>query len=256
MVRRWKTELPVDVKRDYFIATMLDPRQKELRFPGVSKGDRHLAQDWFAAEFKSLWDKPPSWARPVVDAPAPAPAPTPEPAPEPAPVTAAPAPAPVHAGRPTWAGILGADGMLPVTTAPATTTSARKPAGSFLDFMDGLAHLQDDNTEPASPAPVKSEAERYLDMEPLPMRTDILVWWATVGEREYPRLSVMARQYLGCPATSASAERLFSIAGRVYDDLRQGMDECMLELLMWARINRQGRTDSRTTEGPTVKVEA
>ena len=34
----------------------------------------------------------------------------------------------------------------------------------------------------------------------------------------------------------ASAERLFSIAGRTYDDLRQGMNEQMLEVLMWARI--------------------
>ena len=40
----------------------------------------------------------------------------------------------------------------------------------------------------------------------------------------------------GVPATSASAERLFRIAGRTYDDLRQGMKEQMLEVLMWARI--------------------
>ena len=37
---------------------------------------------------------------------------------------------------------------------------------------------------------------------------------------------------------SASSPR---IAGRVYEDLRQGMDESMLELLMWARINRENR---------------
>ena len=45
-----------------------------------------------------------------------------------------------------------------------------------------------------------------------------------------------AVMYLGVPATSASAERLFRIAGRTYDDLRQGMKEQMLEVLMWARI--------------------
>ena len=57
---------------------------------------------------------------------------------------------------------------------------------------------------------------------------------------------VMARQYLGVPATSASAERLFSIAGRSFDDLRQRMKEEMLEMLMWARINREKRWASRT----------
>ena len=35
-----------------------------------------------------------------------------------------------------------------------------------------------------------------------------------------------------------SAE-FFSIAGRAYDDLRQRMEEEMLEMLMWARVNRE-----------------
>jgi hypothetical protein len=59
----------------------------------------------------------------------------------------------------------------------------------------------------------------------------------------------MARQYLGVPATSASAERLFSIAGRsshIYDDLRQAMKEQMLEMLMWARINSEKRISARS----------
>ena len=50
---------------------------------------------------------------------------------------------------------------------------------------------------------------------------------------------------MGVPATSASAERLFSIAGRSFDDLRQRMKEEMLEMLMWARINREKRWASR-----------
>ena len=61
------------------------------------------------------------------------------------------------------------------------------------------------------------------------------------NEIKFPALSVMVQQYLGVPATSASAERLFSIAGRTFDDLRQGMKEQMLEMLMWARINREKR---------------
>ena len=72
------------------------------------------------------------------------------------------------------------------------------------------------------------------------MTTDPLKWWAE-NEIKFPALSVMARQYLGVPATSASAERLFSIAGRAFDDLRQGMKAEMLEMLMWARVNREKR---------------
>ena len=57
----------------------------------------------------------------------------------------------------------------------------------------------------------------------------------------------MARQYLGVPATSASAERLFSVAGGAFDDLLQRirMKEDMLEMQMWARINRENRQQSR-----------
>ena len=77
------------------------------------------------------------------------------------------------------------------------------------------------------------------------MQTDILEWWAA-NEIHFPALSVMARQYLGVPATSASAERLFSIAGRVFDDLRQNIRGDMLEMLMWARINREKRHSARS----------
>ena len=48
-------------------------------------------------------------------------------------------------------------------------------------------------------------------------------------------------KYNSVPATSASAERLFSLAGRAVDDLRQSMKEEMLEILMWARINKEKR---------------
>ena len=64
--------------------------------------------------------------------------------------------------------------------------------------------------------------------------------WAA-NEINFPALSVMAWQYLGVLATSASAESLFSLAGRAFDDLRQRMKEEMLEILMWARINKEKR---------------
>ena len=66
----------------------------------------------------------------------------------------------------------------------------------------------------------------------------MLEWWA-LNEMKVPALSVMVHQHLGVPATSASAERLFSICSRVYDDLRQNMKEKMLEMPMWARVNRE-----------------
>ena len=113
--------------------------------------------------------------------------------------------------------------------------------------MENLSHLQqpisDDEEDDVDG--ILNEAEKYLSLPDEPMGTDILVWWAA-HESTFPRLSLMARQYLGCPATSASAERLFSIAGRAFDDLRQAMDDKILEMLMWARVNRETRVQRRT----------
>ena len=159
------------------------------------------AHEWFEAEYDSLWN------------------------------TSAPEEPSVPALAP------AASASLPV---PALTPAASASAslGSFVDFMASVAHLQ--APVAAQVSRVKSEAHRYLELPAAPMNTDPLEWWAA-NEINFPALSVMARQYLGVPATSASAERLFSLAGRAFDDLRQCMKEEMLEILMWARINKEKR---------------
>ena len=195
MVKCWKTELPEPLKRFYFVATICDPRQKSLRFPGVDAGLRAVAQTWFESEYDALW----------------------------APATARPPRCPVS------------------SPAPASASHPQYSGASFEHFMANLAHLPGASQYDAEEVEeVESEAARYLESPDAPMHTDILLWWAS-NEEEYPHLNVMARQYLGVPATSASAERLFSIAGRVYDDLRQGLDDAVLEERMWAKINGEGR---------------
>ena len=42
---------------------------------------------------------------------------------------------------------------------------------------------------------------------------DVLVWWRDVGQARFPRIAVMARQFLSIPEASATAERVFSFAG-------------------------------------------
>ena len=68
------------------------------------------------------------------------------------------------------------------------------------------------------------------------MKTDILEWWGENEER-FPNLARMAAQYLGVPASSAAAERVFSISGRIYGDLSQNMNAVTLEERMFAKIN-------------------
>ena len=56
----------------------------------------------------------------------------------------------------------------------------------------------------------------------------------TLLRKSEPKGPHMVRQYLSCPASSASAERIFSITGRLFDDLSQAMKEENLEERMWA----------------------
>ena len=50
--------------------------------------------------------------------------------------------------------------------------------------------------------------------------------------------------------------RLFSIAGRVDSDLRQRMGEAALEEMMWACVNKQGRSRMKKLEAELATKEA
>ena len=63
-----------------------------------------------------------------------------------------------------------------------------------------------------------------------------LLWWQE-HRSEFPNLEVMARQYLGCPATSATVERLFSKVGIAFSAKRKRSEAATLENLMFAKVN-------------------
>ena len=64
---------------------------------------------------------------------------------------------------------------------------------------------------------------------------DVLAWWRDVGQARFPRISVMARQFLTIPVASTTAERVFSFAGLTLSDLRKSLLEGTLEAIMWAK---------------------
>ena len=61
-------------------------------------------------------------------------------------------------------------------------------------------------------------------------------WWVEKTKR-FPNLSAMARQYLGCPATSATVERLFSRVGIAFSAKRKRSDPATVADLMFANAN-------------------
>jgi hypothetical protein len=64
------------------------------------------------------------------------------------------------------------------------------------------------------------------------MKANILMWWKKHAVR-FPYLSRLARRYLAMPATSASVERLFSLAGQVVTAKRARLDPTTVTLLVF-----------------------
>ena len=55
-----------------------------------------------------------------------------------------------------------------------------------------------------------------------------MLWWLE-HQQQFPNLAVMARLYLGCPATSATVERLFSKNGIAFSAKRKSSEAATLE---------------------------
>ena len=104
-----------------------------------------------------------------------------------------------------------------------------------------------DIAPPAAAAPaaaVMDELETYLEL-PVEknMDLDVLAWWkakdCTTKDGGLPVLAKMARQHLGRPASSAGVERMFSKAGKLYDDEKKGQEDESLEHALFASANTE-----------------
>ena len=107
-------------------------------------------------------------------------------------------------------------------------------AGFFADSDEEEA----EGGEAAGVAAEKDELAEYLALPQIKYKTeeDAINWWREHKE-QFPNLEVMARQYLGCPASSASVERLFSQVGIAFSAKRRRAGASTLESIMFARAN-------------------
>ena len=103
------------------------------------------------------------------------------------------------------------------------------------------------NTPAAAPTPVADddaphadELAAYLALPQIEYATewDAIEWWKK-NVKKFPNLSVMARQYLGCPASSATVERLFSQVGIAFSDKRKSCYADTISDLMFTKLNVQ-----------------
>ena len=97
-----------------------------------------------------------------------------------------------------------------------------------------------DAEEPHAPciAAFGPELAAYLELPQIKYKTetDAILWWQE-HQAQFPNLELMAIQFLGCPATSASVERLFSQVGIAFSAKRKSIEADALADIMFARSN-------------------
>ena len=98
--------------------------------------------------------------------------------------------------------------------------------------------LHDGEAEEDETVEIEDELKAYLELPQLKCKTEqeAIDWWVEKSKR-FPNLSAMARQYLGCPATSATVERLFSRVGIAFSAKRKRSDPATVADLMFANAN-------------------
>ncbi|GAB4860942.1 hypothetical protein Ancab_040055 [Ancistrocladus abbreviatus] len=84
--------------------------------------------------------------------------------------------------------------------------------GGSVSFAEEIARKK----RRASMSCATDELSQYLTEPPAPISTDVLEWWK-INSTRYPRLSLMARDFLAVQATSVAPEELFcSKGGEIY----------------------------------------
>ena len=86
--------------------------------------------------------------------------------------------------------------------------------------------------------PYADELAAYLSLPQIPNTSEWagLKWWEAQAAK-FPNLSVMARQYLGCPASSATVERLFSAVGIAFSHKGKNAKADTLADIIFAKTN-------------------
>ena len=124
----------------------------------------------------------------------------------------------------------------PVAVPQAPQDDPERPIEASHTEQGGVTFVVN-GVDSAQQPPPETEVDIYKRepaASPQMSHEDVLSWWMLTTAR-LPNLSRMARQHLSCPATSASAERVFSLAGRLFSDLAQAMKEENLQDRMWAK---------------------
>ncbi|KAF5205383.1 Zinc finger bed domain-containing protein daysleeper [Thalictrum thalictroides] len=102
--------------------------------------------------------------------------------------------------------------------------------GGSISFAEEIARKR----RRISMSTTTDELTQYLSESPAPFTTDVLEWWKGNTTR-YPRLSVMARDFLAMQATSVSPDELFCGKGDEIDKQRICLPHASMQAILCTR---------------------
>ncbi|GKV25108.1 hypothetical protein SLEP1_g34601 [Rubroshorea leprosula] len=107
--------------------------------------------------------------------------------------------------------------------------------GGSVSFAEQIARKK----RRASMSNASDELTQYLSEPPAPIQTDVLEWWK-VNSTRYPRLSMMARDFLAMQANSVMPEELFCTKGDEIDKQRFCMPHDSTQAILCIKSWTQG----------------
>ncbi|KVH88644.1 protein of unknown function DUF4413 [Cynara cardunculus var. scolymus] len=118
----------------------------------------------------------------------------------------------------------------PSMAASYGSTQELEDGGSNVSFAEEIARKR----RRASMGTATDELTQYLSEPPAPIPTDVLEWWK-VNSTRYPRLSVMARDFLAVQATSVAPEDLFCSKGDEVERQKQLLPVSSMQAILCVR---------------------
>eukprot|EP00117_Sycon_ciliatum_P006073 scpid76706/ scgid9762/ Zinc finger BED domain-containing protein 1; Putative Ac-like transposable element; dREF homolog len=104
----------------------------------------------------------------------------------------------------------------------------------------GLSRLLQSRHKEDAPVDLSAKLHREIDLfseEPqIDLEADPLEWWRSNAYR-FPNLAQLARRYLGVPGSSVPSERVFSAAGLLVTELRNGLSPAHIDASIFLACN-------------------